>query len=202
MALGDPYISLVQLKAYLNITNSQDDTPLTAAAADISRGIEDYTGRQFNTASVVSARVYEPRRDGCLLVDDFSTTTGLIIAVDTSADGTYATTLTASQYELRPLNGIVRGQTGWPYWQIWPVRYAWPSSWVRAPIRVTALWGWAAVPAPVTQAAYILANDTFGLRTARFGVAGFDQFGPIRVGTSKRACDKLDPYRLNAVLVG
>jgi hypothetical protein len=201
VALGDPYITRVQLKSYLKIVDTDDDAQLDVAVADISRGIEDYTGRQFNTASGVTARVYEPRRDGCLLVDDFSTTTGLVVAADTSGDGTYATTLTASQYELRPLNGIVRGQTGWPYWEIWPVNYSWPSSWVRAPLRVTALWGWAAVPAPVTQAAYILANDTFGLRTARFGVAGFDNFGAVRVGTNKRAVDKLAPYRLNAVMV-
>jgi hypothetical protein len=110
--------------------------------------------------------------------------------------------LTAAQYELRPLNGVVRGQAGWPYWEIWPVRYYWPSSWYRAPVQVTMKPGWAAVPAPVTQAAYILANDTFGLRTARFGVAGFDNYGPVRVGTNKRAVDKLAPYRLNSVMVG
>lgn len=201
MALGDLYITAVQLKAYLRITDTTDDTDITNAATDISRGIEDYCGRQFNQATGVTARVYEPRSDGCVQVEDISTTTGLIVAVDTAGDGTYSTTLTTAQYQLKPLNGVVRGQTGWPYWEIWPVDYSWPSSWRRAPIQVTAKWGWAAVPAPVTQAAYILASDTFGLRTARFGVADFGQFGPVRVGTSRRACEKLDPYRLDPVLV-
>lgn len=202
MALGDPYITSAQLKTYLKITDTNDDAAIATAVADISRGIEDYCGRQFNAAGSVSSRVYEPRRDGCVRVDDISTTVGLVIAVDTAGDGSYSTTLTSAQYELRPLNGVVRGQTGWPYWEIWPVDYCWPTYWRRAPIRVTANWGWAAVPAPVTQAAYILGNDTFGLRTARFGVAGFDSMGVVRVGSNKRACDKLDPYRLDPVMVG
>jgi hypothetical protein len=201
MALNDAYITLAQLKTYLGVADTADDTALTDAINSITEEIDEYCGRQFNVNGSATARVYQPSSPYLLEPDDISTATGLVVKVDSAGDGTYATTVAATNYELRPLNGVVDGRTGWPYTQICAVNYRWPTSWQVAPIQVTANWGWPAVPKAVLQSAYLLASETFGLRGARFGVAGYGEFGPVRVRDNPMVRAKLNPYRRHAVLV-
>lgn len=202
MALGDPYASLDDLKAHLGITDTVDDTKLTAVLTTVSRrGIEGYCGRQFNDAGTPSARVYRPEHHRLTLVHDFSTTTGLVVATDEGDDGTYETTWTATDYVLEPLNGIVNGQTGWPYWRILARNRWFPMRNVGPSVQITAQWGWAAVPDPVKQACLLLAAELFKAKDAPFGVLGFAAYGPVRVRQNPIAADLLADYRLTPVLV-
>ncbi|RZQ59833.1 head-tail connector protein [Amycolatopsis suaedae] len=194
MPLGDPYITLASLKNYLGITDDVDNGRLEDALASATQEIEDHTGRQFNDAGVASARIYE--RWGCDLVyvDDFHTTDGLIVATDENDDGTFETVWPASDYQLEPLNGIHAGRPGWPYNVIRTVNdHDFPRG-RRATIRVTARWGWSAVPKPVQQACRILAAETRKLADAPFGVAGYGEFGPMRVRDNPLLVKKLAPY--------
>lgn len=208
MSLGDSYATSDQLKVYIGqaTADSTDNSRITDALNSASRSIEKFCHRQFNTAGSASARVYYP--DGyCLTaVDDFSTTTGLVVKTDEDGDGTYETTWTVStDFQLEPLNGVVDGETGWPWWQLRTVgakRFPCVYSDQVAPLQVTANWGWAAVPANVKQACLILASNYFRLAGAPFGVAGFDQFGPIRVKNMPQVAELLNPYVLSPVLVG
>ena len=203
MPLGDSYAALPELKARLNITDDADDDALTNALAVASRGIESCTHRQFNDAGSATARVFPPESAWLAKVDDFSTTVGLIVEVDTSGDGTYSATWTAADYELHPLNGVVQGQSGWPYWKIRlvaPARY-FPCHRRRASVRVTARWGWAAVPAPVKEATLILAEDVFKLPSAPFGVGGYGEYGRIRARENPNVWLRIAPYVRDAVLV-
>lgn len=203
MALNDPYATTAELKSRLGITDSTDDTRIGEALAAASRGIEDFTGRQFNKTTTASARVYYPDH-GCLTrVHDFHTTIDLAVATDEGDDGTYETTWATTDYQLEPLNGIEDGQTSRPYRRIRAVesRY-FPTRSRRAPVQVTAQWGWNAVPAPVKEACLISAEEVFGLKDARYGVANFGEFGAIRVRENPRTARMLAPYRLYAVLVG
>jgi hypothetical protein len=203
MALGDPYASLTQLKSYLKITDTTEDDELDDALKSASRGIEDFCGRQFNDAVTASARVYYPEHPCLVEVDDFHTITGLVVKTDEGDDGTYETTWDAADYQLKPLNGIVSGQTGWPWSEVWAVESRrFPRCVRRASVEVTARWGWAAVPAPVKQACLIVAAETFKLKDAPFGVAGFGDFGAVRVRESPMAKAKLAPYVRDAALVG
>lgn len=201
MALGDSYATLADLKARLGITDANSDTALTSALASVSRGIERFCGRQFNDAGAVSARVFRPRDNMVVEVDDFSTTTGLVVAIDNTDTGTYPTAIASSGYQLEPLNGIVDGESGWPFYRLratWGT--VWPT-WTRRPgVQVTAQWGWAAVPAPVQEACLVLAEETFKLRDAPFGVAGYADYGPIRVRQNPIARDMLAPYARTALL--
>lgn len=200
MALGDPYATLAQLKARFDIADAIDDDRLTDALDDISRGIEDHCERQFNDAGTTSARVYRPRTSCLAVVDDFSTTTGLAVATDEDGDGVFETTWAASDYELEPLNGIVAGRPGWPYWRIRAVDRLFPCN-RRASVQVTAQWGWAAVPTPVQEACLIMAAETFKLGDAPFGVLGFGEFGAVRVRDNPIATRKLRPYELSPAKV-
>jgi hypothetical protein len=201
VALGDSYASLSELKTRLGITDSSDDTALTAALATASRGAEKYCGRQFNLAALASARVYRPDSSRLVMVDDFATALGLVVATDEGDDGVFQTTWAAADYQLEPLNGVVDGEPGWPYWRIRVVGSRWFPCGRRATVQVTAQWGWAAVPAAVKEASLIMAEETFKLKDAPFGVAGFGEFGAVRVRDNPKAAGLLAPYRRNPVLV-
>jgi hypothetical protein len=203
MSIGDPYATLAELKLRLDVETGDVayDSALADALAVASADIELYCARQFNDAGSASARVLYPTSADWTFVDDFSTTVGLVVAVDTAGDGTYATTLTLTDLELHPLNGVAAGRPGWPYCQIRAIGVAFPVSAHRAALRVTARWGWAAVPKPIHDACLMLAQESFKSAEAAFGVAGFGEFGAVRVRTNPMVAARLAPYRLAPVQV-
>lgn len=208
MAIGDPYVTLVELKGYLSVGDTVDDTVLTSSLAAASAGINDVCGRQFNDAGVASARLFRPRDHEVCWVDDFSTTVGLVVRTDLDADGVFEQTWTAADYELHPLNGVVSGVPGWPFEKLVAVAftYYFPSGRrdylgsgfgsIRraASVQVTARWGWAAVPEAIKTACKITASELSKLKDAPFGVAGFDQYGAVRVRTNPIVMRTLGPY--------
>ncbi|MFD8117090.1 hypothetical protein [Streptomyces microflavus] len=207
MGIGDPYVTLPAFKEYINVkpgTISLDQTAQMAIEA-ASQEVEKITNRQFNKAEVATARLYRPERCGeAVLVDDFYTTTGLLVEINTS--GTTWVTVPPSDYELEPENGIVDGQPGWPFWGIrrisglrYPVHH-WDGR--KSTVRVTAKWGWESIPGPVRQACLIMASEAFNMKDAPFGVAGMDMWGPVRVRDNRVALSKLARYTRDKLLVG
>lgn len=196
------YCTLSELKAYLGITDTAEDALLQDSLVTASRGIDHICSRRFYPDQAASARVFRPRDRYVVDVDDFWTTTDLVVKTD-NGDGTYPTTLSASNYLLEPLNGVNDGEAGWPYNRLCAVNSCWPVSWqnVIPAVQVTARWGWAAVPGPVKQACVYLAEETFKMKGSPFGVASMDQFGPIRMRDNPKVLGMLAPYRKYAVLV-
>ena len=217
MALGVPYVTLVELKDYLGVTDTEDDTVLTSSLAAASAGINDVCGRQFNDAGVVTARVFRPRDREVCRVDDFSTSIGLVVKTDLDGDGVFEQTWTAADYELQPLNGVVAGVPGWPYEKIVAVgsslyfpcgrpgyTAAWRGHWSTrraASVQVSAQWGWYAVPEAVKTVCKITAAELSKLKDAPFGVAGFDQYGAVRVRANPVAMRYLGPYMLEMTMM-
>lgn len=210
MALGDTYIDLADLKGYLKIalTKIELDDALLDALQSSSQEIERQTNRQFNMTDTASARKYAPNRRGDkVLVDDFYTTVGLVVEYDSTGNGDWVELTLDTDYELKPTNGIQDGQPGWPFCEI-VIYQPIPVFRVnrrdnRASVRVTAKWGWAAVPKPVRQACLIIAAETFQLKDAPFGVAGSDQFGNVlRVRDNRIAAGKIARYVRNRIPVG
>jgi hypothetical protein len=194
MPIGDPYVTLTELKSYLDLPDTVDDTEVTSAMESVSTEIEDICHRQFNRAETASTRTYDVATY-LVDVDDFYTTTGLVIAVD-------GVTWPASDYVLRPRNGVVNGRPGWPFWTVELASRRWPACSSGSVLSVTACWGWASVPPPIKEACKIVASDTFGLRGTKFGVAGWGAYGDIRVRDNPMAMRKLAPYVLDDLLVG
>lgn len=201
MALGDTYITLAELKTRLGIGDTNDDTLLTGAVAAASRGIDGVCNRQFNDAESAAARVYYPDSRCQVTVDDFHTTTGLVVATDAGDDGTYETTWASTDFQLEPLNGLVNGETR-PWNRIAAVeaRY-FPTRSRRAPVQVTARWGWASIPASIKEATYILAEDIAKLRDAPFGVGGFSEFGRIKARQNPHVMMLIGQYIEDRILV-
>ena len=194
MALGDDYISVADFKAYVKIEGStQYDELLEDAAGSASREVERFCHRQFNDSGAASQREYEPISSEVLIVDDFSTSVGLIVEVS-------GTEWTADQYSLEPKNGVMQGVPGWPYWLIRAkAGNCFPID--GTDVKVTARWGWTAVPEPVRQATKIIAAMNFQIKDAPLGVAGMGEFGMMRVQDSRTAASKLKAYVREGVLV-
>lgn len=206
MALGDFYATVPALKTRLNVGDTNDDSGFTNALSAASRSIEGICGRQFNDAGVASARVYYPDDLASIVVDDFSTTSGLIVAADFSNGTSYTSIIAAANYQLEPLNGVVDGTPGWPYYRIRAIQ-TWYPLWLttigypRASVQITAQWGWSSVPAPVSEACLILAEETFKMKDAPFGVAGFGEYGAVRVRENPKVMALLQRYIRTPILI-
>jgi hypothetical protein len=126
-----------------------------------SRWVDDHTGREFfQTAS--SARYFDPFDTKLCWIDDAVSVS--IVAVDTAEDGTYATTLAGSEYQLLPPGG------GSSYTAVHAVTTTFPTCAIRyGVIKVTAVWGWATIPVDVKRATLTLAQDIFRDNEARVG---------------------------------
>jgi hypothetical protein len=153
-----------------------------------------------------TARTFVPQ-DWCVLhlppPSRISSTTSLVVKTDMGGDGTYETTLSATDYLLEPTAEYVSGvQRPWRTVRSlngarFPV-----LPYGKATVQITALWGWAAVPAAVKQATFIVAADLWKAKDAAFGVAGFGEFGAVRVGSriNPQAQVLLAPFVENARL--
>ena len=207
MALGDSYASAAELRDHFRIDDADDDVILDRALASASRWVTAHCARDFNQADSATARRFYPRNDGTVDVDDIASTTGLVVATDEGDDGAYEITWTIdTDYMLEPLNGVMDGIPGWPYTRIRRMEvYTWPTGWqYRPPVRVTAIWGWPAVPSPVKEATLIQAARIYKRRDSPDGVlGGLGDFGPVRVGTriDPDVEALLFPYRKQPVLV-
>lgn len=202
MPLGDSYATTAALKARVGISDSVDDAPITEALASASRHVEKICRRQFNDAGTPSPRTYDPDTWTLTVVDDFSTDSGLIVKTDDDDDGTFETTWTlGTDFELRPLGNIRDGVAGWPYFQIYAVGTKEFPNIRRAGVQVTAKWGWTAVPAPIKEATLILGEEIWKMKDAPFGVAGFGEFGSIRIRENPKVQALLGNYRRKAVRV-
>lgn len=202
MALGDSYCTLAELKTRLGISDTTDDTVLTAAVSSASRQVELYCRRQFNDAGSTSSRVFVPTSPTLTMVDDFWTTTGLVVSTMTGDDGMFDTIWADTDYQLEPLNGIQAGITGWPYWRIRATQsnYYYRGRFTGS-VQVTARWGWASVPAPVKEATLALAEEIYKLKDSPYGIAGFGEFGMVRVRENPKIVSLLMNYRRDAVRV-
>jgi len=200
MAITNGYCALSELKAFVNIADSNDDAELEDAVNSASRQIDAYCGRKFYADGGTSAKVYRSTNPYKVTVDDISTATGLVLKYDDSDDGTYDTTVAASDYILYPLNAEAFGIDGLGFTHIelltdGPHEFPTVASNNRPRIQVTAKWGFAAVPEPVRQACLMLSSENFAMRNTPLGIAGVGEFGVLAVRQNRQITRMLDPYR-------
>lgn len=182
-SVADPkppaYATLADLKSSLTLTASDRDDRLLRVLVSASRAIDRATGRRFWLDGTATARTFNPRYrvvatdDGeKLLIDDIGSTTGLIVEV---GSGTSWSAIT--DYETAPDNALVQGDpvTGLLrprfYWQFTPFQR----------VRVTAHWGYPAIPDEIVEATLLLANRLYKRKDSPEGVLGSAEWGPVRV---------------------
>ena len=118
MAITNGYISQNEFKTFVGIptSDSADDTLIDDAVNAASRQIDAFCGRQFYADGSASARKFFTNDLYRLRVDDISTTTGLVVKYDDDDDGTYETTVSSSDFQVLPINGVVGGIQGNPFY--------------------------------------------------------------------------------------
>lgn len=203
-SLGRLYAPLETLKSRLGISDADDDFELHGACFAASRSVEQYCERVFYR-SQSEARTFVPRGYYCLKLPEFNDLVSVSsLKTDATGDGTFEVTWSSTDYQLLP--NATSGPETKPYAQVKAVgtrTFPVPATVLARSdlVEITGVWGWPSVPYMVREATLILAADYWKLKDAPFGVAGFGDFGPMRVRDNHRVAALLDPYRRNRMLM-
>ena len=176
MAITDGYCSLQELKDWKRLSSNVDDSLLEAIITSVSRSIDSATGHQFYPQSSATARVFRASHTDLCEVDDFWSTTGLIVKTDDNADGTFEYTWATTDYQLEPLNNLSKTKAVWRIRRRSMGNYSFPVS-DDSLVQVTAKWGWEIVPTPVKQACLIQSNRQANRRDSPLGMIASPDLG-------------------------
>ena len=200
--IGQYYTSPAELKSRLGITGTSDDFEIQRAVQAAAADVEQFTGRFFYQTPAATVRTYRNTNIYDVTIDDTVSISQL--ATDGDGDGVYETVWTSTQYQLEvtqhQYNVSAKGEP-WPYTKIQalgvpggnylPYVWAWSH---QDRVKVTGVFGWPKVPMNVREAALLLAVDHFKRKDAPFGVAGFSEFGPVRITQNSLVASLLHRY--------
>jgi hypothetical protein len=196
VAVINGYLTEVQFRDELADTGAKLDQSLIEKAINAtSRGIDRFCGRRFWQDPNAVPRVYRPKDPYEVLVDDISTATGLVVATDTGGDGSWATVWNAADYQLEPLNSDAEGGA-FSWTKITAIGgRTFPVGGLRPTLRAITRFGWSALPDDVNEAAVLRSVALFRRKEAPFGVAGFGEFGAVRITRrDPDVLELLEPY--------
>jgi hypothetical protein len=178
MAISNGYATLPEVKASLRLTDTIDDALLETAIESASRMIDGFTARTFSNAGT-AVRNFAATDEINLIIDDAITVTQ--VASTDEVGGTY-TIWKPTDFQLEPINSRSDGLY-MPFTSIRAVNdYLWPVVDQQALVRITATWGFPAVPIAIKQATVIQSSRLYKRLDSPLGVAGFGDMGAIRVG--------------------
>lgn len=191
----DLYASLADFKNFVrgNAAEAADDTIMLLALDAAARAIDRATGRSFAIAGTVATARYFASipttmagvigaRRYVVPIDDLSDSTTPTVAFDTSGNGDYD--LASTAFRLGPTNAPAKGL---PYTELIFDLGTYPPQFEEG-VKVTALWGWSAVPSTITKASMVQAHRFLKRRDSPFGIAGSPD-----MGNELRLLAKLDP---------
>lgn len=196
------YCAVAEYKDWAGIkaNDAVDDVMIDRAIGAVSRGIDNFTKTRFWKTAAGTSRVFDSCDGWQLDIDDAVAVTQ--VATDTDNDGVFETVWAATDFQLLPLNPAANPEPK-PYTQIRAIgtlRFPRPTSSTSrlGLVQVTGTWGWPAIPEPVYQAALMLVHRTIKRRGSPEGVAGFDEFGQIRISArdDPDAVRYLLPYQI------
>jgi hypothetical protein len=200
------YCTVEELKSRLGMaaTDTADDFEIRLAVDTASREIDEWCQDQFWRGT--ATRTFAADCAYLLDLGPFPLISVTTLKTDAAGDGTFETTWSASDFQLLPLNVTTLAEAK-PYRQIKAVASNTFPYWKELGVRddrveIVGVYGWPTVPAAVKQACLILSAELLKLKDAPFGVAGFGEFGAVRVRNNPRAMALLQPYRRLPVLVG
>jgi hypothetical protein len=205
VAVVNGYCTETQLREHLTDSDSTLTVALLQRAINsASRAIDRHCGRRFWLDTTTATRTYIVDNPTTAYVDDIGSRTGLVVKIGT--DGiTFPTTLTAdTDFILEPRNTDKFASTdfdAYAFWQIRTIgsRRLYPFC-DRPTLSVTARHGWSAVPSEVEEACILKAASLFKRKDAPFGVAGFGEFGAVRI--TRNDADVVDLLGTYVIPVG
>jgi hypothetical protein len=172
------YATLEELKEMRRRTGADigSDAMFLKRLGTASRAIDTKTGRRFWLDVTVTARTINPRgrvtRQGLLLVDDIGSADDLVVEVGSGSSWTAVTDCETQPDDAlvkrAPITGLLREVSGWP---------CWPGQRVR----VTARWGWPAIPDEISDATLLLASRLYLRKDSPQGIAASGEWGAVRL---------------------
>jgi len=188
-----PYATSTEFKDWVKLKPSDtiDDNVILDILLAVTEWVDEYTDRHFWRDGTTGSEVARTFASNCgfdVAIDDLVPGSLTTLKTDSSGDGVFETTWSASDYQLLPVNR----PSGEPYTSIeavggltFPTRTRRQSRANR--VEVTGIWGWPTVPRMVKRACLIQANRELKRNVSPEGVAGFGEFGAIRLS------GRLDP---------
>ena len=188
MAWQPDYVTSDELKAFVNVSDDNNNAQIAVAITSSSRSIDLHTNRQFGVVSVAEQRFYTGHwdRKRCRWVvdiDDLMSVTSFA-AITQDAEGN--TVGTIDDYVLEPRNAAAIGRP-WTQMVVRPNSQFKPTG-VENEVALTGLWGWTTVPVPVKQAVYLQSSRFLARKDSPYGIAGSPD-----IGSELRLLDRLDP---------
>jgi hypothetical protein len=176
------YVQLADLEASLSLTGTTfAEADLTLAISAASRAIDEITGRRFYPdADNQQVRKFLPLNSGYCVIDDLCQFTSLTFQGDTwTLDQDFYLEPTNAAADGRPWTSI-RAITRPFIYTLADISPGWVGFDGR--ITVTGMWGWAATPPQIQEAAGILASRFMRrAREAPFAVVGGYEGEAIRL---------------------
>lgn len=181
--MADDYTTTALVKRALGIdaSDTSEDATIAAKISTSSRQIDRHCGypaRKFWLDATATARVVNPHgRVVCtddgerLLVDDIGSASGFVVEVGRSGSWTDIT----SSVELEPLEALSRD----PAEPVTSLLYEDGHFSAYRRVRVTAKWGWPAVPDVVGEAALIQTTRLYRRKDSPEGVLGSAEWGGV-----------------------
>jgi hypothetical protein len=206
--LGKLYPTVAALKSRMGIkpTDVVDDYEIHHACFTASRSIENVCERHFWRTPAGTVRTFVPCDQYQLRLPEFNDLVLVAtLKTDGSGDGTFETTWAAADYQLLPHNPSAAPEPK-PYTKVKAVgAQTFPVPWTRLArddrVEITGVFGWPSIPLGVKWASLTLAEEIFAAKDARFGVAGFGEFGAVRVRENPLIGRLLLPYMRNPIKV-
>jgi hypothetical protein len=193
------YITKPAFKARLPIYDNIDDVVIDESIEAASRGIDNFCKTQFWQTAAGTTRRFDSCDGYRLRIGDATAVTQ--VATDDDGDGTFETVWASTDWQLLPLNPSA-GPEQQPYTElraIGSLRFPLIASATsrQGLVQVTGTWGWPAIPSPVEEACFLVTNRLMKRHNSPEGVAGFDEFGVIRISSrdDPDAVRYLMPYR-------
>lgn len=195
--MANEYATRAELKSWLTITDTVDDTLLDIALEAASRAIDRQTRRRFFLDGSATARTYFATDNYVCFVDDFDPATAPTVKTDDNDDGTFETSWTVTtDYWLEPANQNAP-EASQPQHTIRSTgERLFPIRGRRRQVQVTAKWGFPAVPPAIKEACLVLAEDLFKVKDAPFGAAGLSTLGAVmRIRENPYVSGLIGPYK-------
>lgn len=205
MGFGDAYLDVDEFKTRSRSTTTANDDAIEAVLESASRSIDGYCGREFNKSATAESRLFASwswyGSRPCFEIGD-------VVSIDEIASdngsGSYASVWDVGTYRLAPLNAAAKGR---PYTEIVPFSSLgdrWWPGWTftpNYPVRITGIWGFPSVPAPVKEACFLISNRLKSLWDAPFGVSGGGEMGSLNMtqALSPVIAQMLAPYVVRTV---
>lgn len=175
---------MVLINGYLNVSDFREefgderqfnsDEPYERMIGAASRWIDRHCKRRFWLSESPETKLVRATSRVSIRPDygDFPSAEDMTVEVDTAGDGVF-NPISSSLWQAEPFTP----DNGWPFERITPTGDpCWPVDARRPRVRLTGIFGWAAVPPEVEEActllarAYLNANDVTGTRT------GFERY--------------------------